>query len=70
MERFVIRPEDWKNHKYQAFYNEQLTMAILKDKGAPIKGTFLLKPNKDEYDWKKEYDPRDNSQIFYVRRKY
>lgn len=70
MERFVIRPSDWTSHKYDFFKNEQLTLAILKDKGAPVKGTFLLRPNKDEYEWKREHDSRDNCEIFYVRRKY
>lgn len=70
MEKFVIRPEDWRNHKYQFYKYEQLTLAILQDKGAPVKGTFLLKANVDEYEWKRERDPRDNCEVFYVRRKY
>jgi hypothetical protein len=70
MQRFIIRPEDWRDHRYQFYKNDQKTLAILKDKGAPIKGTFLLKANTDEYNWKREKDSNDNCEVFYVRRKY
>lgn len=69
MKRFVIRPEDWKSHKYQYYRGEQLTLAILQDKGAPVKGTFLLKPNAEDFEWKRESDPQDKCEVFYVRRK-
>lgn len=70
MQRFIIRPEDWNDHRYQFYKDDQLTLAILQDKGAPIRGTFLLKANMDEYDWKREKDPKDNCEVFYVKRKY
>jgi len=70
MNRFIIRPEDWKNHKYQFFKKEQLTLAILQDKGAPVKGTFLLKADTDGYIWERESDKRDNCEIFYVKNKF
>lgn len=66
-EKFVIKSEDWKSLKYQAFRNEQLTLAILKDKGAPVKGNLFFTPDMDNYEWKRE--KKENEEIFYIKTK-
>lgn len=67
--RYVIRSEDWDNCKYQVYKDQQLTLAILQDKGAPVKGGFYLEADVENFEWERQVDPQDGADIFYVKRK-
>lgn len=69
MKTIKIHESDYKDKKYQMFTDEQLVLAILKDKGAPVKGRFLLSPDTENYEWKVEKDQLRNYDVFTVFRK-
>jgi hypothetical protein len=44
--------------------DEQAVLQILKDKGAPINGTFLLEADNKNYNWTREENPLKNVLTF------
>lgn len=67
IEKVVITQKDWKNYKYQAFRNDQLTLAILKDKGAPVKGNMFFKADTENYVWERFKDDSNGNDIFLIK---
>jgi len=57
---------DWLDTRFRHFKGDQKTLAILKDKGAPINGALHLHAD-DRYEWERQR--QRNYDIFYWRKK-
>lgn len=66
--KFVITKQEFMNAQWLGD-SKQTILYILKSKGAPVKGNFLLEPDLENSWWSTEYRMPEGNLVYYIEEK-